>query len=262
MLLATDYTAGLSTALSNVLTFLPKLVAFVFIVIIGYIVAKVISKILAKVLQKVGFDRVVERGGLKKALEKSSYDAASILGKLLFYTIMLFVLSTAFGVFGTNPISGYLKAIIAYLPLVFVAIVIVAISAAIAAGAKALVQNSLGGLSYGNTLAGAISALILGFGVVAALDQLHIAQNVVNALLYASLTAVVGVIIVAVGGGGIKTMSSRWEAMAATYDEEKVQLQQQLQAAPGIRQQAARTKDKARSGLDEEPGARPLRGRR
>jgi hypothetical protein len=38
---------------------------------------------------------------------------------------MLFVLSTAFGVFGNNPISAYLHAVIAYLPLVFVAIIIV-----------------------------------------------------------------------------------------------------------------------------------------
>jgi hypothetical protein len=52
---------------------------------------------------------------------------------------MLFVLSTAFGVFGSNPISDYLRAVIAYLPLVFVAIVIVVIAAAIAAGARNLI---------------------------------------------------------------------------------------------------------------------------
>ena len=53
---------------------------------------------------------------------------------------MLFVLSTAFGVFGTNPVSDYLHAVIAYLPLVFVAIIIiiVVIASAIAAGAKSL----------------------------------------------------------------------------------------------------------------------------
>ena len=35
---------------------------------IGYLIAKVVAKILTKTLQKVGFDRVVERGGVKKAL--------------------------------------------------------------------------------------------------------------------------------------------------------------------------------------------------
>ncbi len=64
-------------------------------------------------------------------------------------------------------------------------------------------QNSLGSLSYARVLANATSTLILALGIIAALDQLQIAQNVVNAVLYAALAAVVGVVVVAVGGGGI-----------------------------------------------------------
>jgi hypothetical protein len=111
--------------------------------------AKAIAKILAKVLTRVGFDRLVERGGIKRALDRWSYDASGILAKVVYYAIMLFVLSTAFGVFGSNPISDYLRAVIAYLPLVFVAVVIVVI----AAGARNLIENSLGGLSYARVLA-------------------------------------------------------------------------------------------------------------
>ncbi len=91
-------------------------------------------------LTRVGFDRLVERGGVKSALDRSKYDASDILARLV-SAIMLFVLSTAFGVFGTNPVSDYLHAVIAYLPLVFVAIIIiiiVVIASAIAAGAKSL----------------------------------------------------------------------------------------------------------------------------
>ncbi len=77
---------------------------------------------------------------------------------------MLFVLSTAFGVFGTNPISGYLHSVIAYLPLVFIAIVILVLGFAIAAAAKALIENSLGGLSYGTLLANAASTVIIAVG--------------------------------------------------------------------------------------------------
>ena len=238
MPLSISYGQGLTNAWTNVATFVPKLVAFLIIVIIGYLVAKVISKILAKILQRVGFDRLVERGGVRRALGSSKYDAAEILARLVFYAIMLFVLSTGFGVFGSNPISNYLRAVIAYLPLVFVAILIVIIAAAIAAGARTLIQNSLGGLSYAPVLANAAAAVIIALGVVAALDQLHIAAAVVNAVLYAALAAVAGVIIVAVGGGGIKTMSGRWELLASRYDQEKFQVQQQIRSAPGVREQA------------------------
>jgi hypothetical protein len=236
--LSISYSQGLTSAWSNVATFVPKLIAFLIIVIIGYFIAKIVSKILAKVLQRVGFDRLIERGGIRKALASSKYDAAEILARLVFYAIMLFVLSTGFGVFGSNPVSNYLHAVIAYLPLVFVAILIVIIAAAIAAGAKTLIQNSLGGLSYASVLANAAAAGIIALGVVAALDQLHIAAAVVNAVLYAVLAAVTGVVIVAVGGGGIKTMSARWELAASRYDQEKVQVQQQLRSAPTVAEQA------------------------
>ncbi len=230
-----DIKQSLDDALSSVLEFLPKLVGFLLILIIGYIIAKVLSKVVSTVLGKVGFDHAVERGGVKKMLEKSQYDASDILAKIVFYAVMLFVLSTAFGVFGPNPISDYLAAIIGYLPKVFVAILIVIIASAVAAGAKGLIQNSLGGLSYGKILANVVSVLILALGIIAALNQLQIAQNVVNAVLYAGLAVVVGVAVVAVGGGGIKPMQARWERGLERMDQE----------APQIKEHAAKAKERA-----------------
>lgn len=249
-----DIVQALQDALASVISALPKVVGFLLILIIGYILAKVITKIISKVLTKVGFDKAVERGGVKKALEQSQYDASDILAKVVFYTIMLFVLSAAFGVFGNNPVSDFLAVIIGYLPLVFVAIIIVVIAAAIAAAAKALIQNSLGGLSYGTILANAVSALILALGVIAALNQLNIAENVVNAVLYATLAAIVGIAIVAVGGGGIKPMTTRWEQTLATYDEEKPKVAEQVRNAPSVKDQAQQGKEKAK---DKEQQTRP-----
>lgn len=252
---AIDYKTGISNAFANIATFVPKLVVFLIILIIGYLIAKAISKILAKALGKVGFDKAVERGGIKTALDKSQYDASDILGKLVHYAIMLFVVSTAFGVFGKNPISDYLHAIVAYLPLVFVAILIVVIAAAIAAAVKGLIQNSLGSLSYGKVLANAASTLILAFGIIAALNQLHIATNVVNAVLYATLAAAVGIAIVAVGGGGIKTMSTRWESVAQKYDEEKPKMAEAVRTAPSVKDQAQQAKDMAKDKAQQQSGS-------
>src|ERR1700722_18066129 len=234
---AISFSTGFTNAWSNVATFIPKFVVFLIILIVGYIIAKAIAKILSRLLTRVGFDRLVERGGVKAALGRSQYDASDILAKIVYYAIMLFVLSTAFGVFGNNPISGYLHAVIAYLPLVFVAIVIIVIAAAIAAGAKKLIEGSLGELSYARVLANLASGFILAIGVIAALDQLHIAADVVNAVLYAALAALVGIAIVAVGGGGIRTMSQRWEAVAAKYDEEKPRFNAAVRNAPPVADQ-------------------------
>lgn len=226
-----DIKQSFTDLLDTVVQFLPKLVGFLLILILGYLVAKALEKILAKVLQKIGFDRAVERGGVKKALANSQYDAAGILARLVFYTVMLFVLSTAFGVFGDNPISDYLAAVVGYLPKVFVAILIIVIAAAVAAGVKGVIQNTMGGLSYGNVLANAASILILALGVIAALNQLQIAQNVVNAVLYASLAAIVGIVIISVGGGGITPMRSRWESALAKVEAEAPRMKAQTASA-------------------------------
>src|ERR1700722_4221363 len=126
---AISFSTGFTNAWSNVATFIPKFVVFLIILIVGYIIAKAIAKILSRLLTRVGFDRLVERGGVKAALGRSQYDASDILAKLVYYAIMLFVLSTAFGVFGSNPISDYLRAVIAYLPLVFNAILYAVLAA-------------------------------------------------------------------------------------------------------------------------------------
>ena len=248
---AIDTTTGISNAFGNIAAFVPKLVLFLVILIIGYFLAKIIARVLSKVLTKVGFDRAVERGGIKRALESSKYDASEILAKLVFYAIMLFVVSTAFGVFGPNPISDYLRAVISYLPLVFVAIVIVVIAAAIAAAVKGLIQNSLGSLSYGKNLANTASTFILALGVIAALNQLHIATNIVNAVLYAVLAAAVGIVIVAIGGGGIRAMSTRWDNVLAKYDEEKPNMQQAIRNAPSVKDQAQQAKREGQRRYDQ-----------
>jgi len=151
---------------------------------------------------------------------------------------MLFVLDVAFGVFGTNPISGFLHGVIAYLPLLFIAIVIIVITAAVAAAVKSLIENSLNGMPYANVLGNLAWGFILALGIIAALNQLHIAQNVLNAVLYAALAALAGIAIVAVGGGGIKTMSQRWEAAAARYDTEKLRIAA-ARNAPSLTDQAS-----------------------
>lgn len=235
---AVDFGQGVSNAWSSIALFIPKLLMFIIILVVGYFLAKAVEKVLDRVLVKVGFDRMVERGGIKRALSRSEYDAAGILGKIVFYAIMLFVLSTAFGVFGPNPVDGYLHAVIAYLPQLFAAVVIIVVAAAIAAGVRNVVTDLLGGLSYGPTLAGAASVAILFIGVIAALDQLQIATAVVNAVLYAVLAAAVGIAVVAVGGGGIAPMRRRWDNVLASYDSEKDNVRAELEAGRARRQAA------------------------
>ena len=174
-----------------------------------------------KVLERVGFDRAVERGGVKRALANSRYDASGIAGKIVHYALVLFVLQLAFGVFGPNPISVLLSGVIAFLPKLFVALVIVVVASAIAAAVRDLLSNSLSGLSYGRMLANLASIFILGLGVIAALNQVGITLTVTLPVLVAILGTIGGILIVGVGGGLIKPMQQRWENYLIKADEER-----------------------------------------
>ncbi len=238
---AIDWEGGLEDAWDAIIVFVPKLLGFLLILGIGYFIAKAIEKVLDKLLERVGFDRIVERGGVKRALSRSRLDASSILSRIVFYIAFLFVLQLAFSVFDPNPITDLLEGVIAFLPKLFVAVIIVVITAAIATGAKTIIESMLGGMSYGQMLATIASVAIWFIGIAAALNQIEVAPAIVNGLFYAVLALVVGVGIVAIGGGGIAPMRERWQRALTRMDAE----------GPRLKQQAAGGTEVVREKMDE-----------
>ncbi|MBM6544583.1 hypothetical protein JNO54_00275 [Janibacter sp. YIM B02568] len=227
--------------------YVPKIAMFLLILVIGWIVAKVLGKAADKILERVGFDRAVERGGVKRALAKSQYDASSIVGRLVYYTLILFVLQLAFGVFGPNPVSDLLTRVIAFLPSIVVAIVIVVLAAAIATAVRELIANTIGGLSYGKILANIAAAFILGLGIIAALNQVGIATSVTLPVLITVLATIGGILVVGVGGGLIKPMQARWESYLGTMESETQNIKAEVAKAPSVKEQAQQAKDKAQA---------------
>jgi hypothetical protein len=216
--LAIDIQSGLTRAWDAIATFVPKLVGFLIIVLIGYLVAKAVAKIVDRLLERVGFDRWVERGALKSGLDRARMDASDILAILAFWTVFLLALQLALGVWGPNAVSDLLRGLIAYLPKVFVAVLILVVAAALAKVATDVLSAMLGAAPAGNWIARAAGAAILIFGIFAALSQLQIAPAIVNGLFYAILVAVAGAFIVAVGGGGIRTMQRYWERASSSVE--------------------------------------------
>lgn len=198
-------------AVQAIVDFVPQLLLFLVILLIGWVIATLLRTALNKILERVGFDRAVQRGGIGRALENSKWDASGLLAAVVYYAILLIALQLAFSVFGPNPISELLGSIVAWLPHLFVAIIIIVIAAAIARVVRDLLSGVLGGLSYGNMLANAASWFIIALGVIAALNQVGVAVTVTVPVLVAILAAVVGVIVVGVGGGLVRPMQSRWE---------------------------------------------------
>jgi hypothetical protein len=248
--------AGLGSAVTMVITFVPRFIAFLAVLLIGYLVAKAIEKAMDAILERVGFDRLVERGGVKRALARSRYDASSLLSRIVFYVVMLFVLQLSFGVWGPNPVSEMINGVVAYLPNVFAAGLIVVVGAAIAAAVADIISASTGNLSYGKALASAASIAVLVVTGFAALDQLNIAPAIVTGLFYAILAVVVGVLVVSVGGAGIMPLREYWNRALSRVDREAPAMAEAARQAPDAtkeraqqrREQAQREMAGARQG--------------
>ncbi|MCB5283713.1 hypothetical protein BJQ89_03486 [Arthrobacter sp. ES1] len=171
---------------------------------------------------------------VKRLWGVATSDASDIVSKIIYYALVLRPSIRARGFWsepGRHPVGSHHRA----LPKVVVAIIIVVISAAIAAAVKTLIQGSLGGLSYGKTLADIASIVILGIGIIAALNQVDIATTVTTPILIAVLAAIVG--ILGVVGGLIKPMSARWEQYLNKAEEEAPRIKANAQNAPPARDQ-------------------------
>jgi hypothetical protein len=252
-----DFEGGLEDAWENVATFVPKLLGFFLILLIGWFICKAISKLVNGLLERVGFDRWVERGSLKAALDKSKFDASDILATIVFWGAFLFVLQLAFGIFGENPISDLLAGLIAYLPKVFVAVLILVITAALAKVVSELLDATLGATSGGSVIAKGAGIAILVVGVFAALNQLEIAPEIVNGLFYALLAVIVGSAIVAFGGGGIpvaRRYLERWSTKAEDVSRDVKQNADPQAGKDAIRQRIEQEKQQAQRG-DSSPGS-------
>ncbi|MFC4375537.1 hypothetical protein ACFO5K_15650 [Nocardia halotolerans] len=250
---AIEFQQGFNDAWSSVAQFVPKLVAFVVILLIGWIIAKVVAKIVNAVLERVGFDRLVERGQVQKMLSKSKYDASDLLAKIAYYAILLIALQIGFGVFGPNPVSDLLTGIVAWLPKAAVAILIVVIAGAIAHAVSELVGNMLGGLSYGGMLGKIAAVFIWGIGIIAALNQIGVATSVTTPILIAVLATIGGILVVGVGGGLVRPMEQRWNNWLGSLESEMPALKGQAQAYQRGREDMSREGERV-SGAHAEQG--------
>lgn len=212
---------GLGQAWNLVATFVPKLVGFLIILLIGWLIAKAVSKAVGLVLGKLGFTRMVEKTGLTGMVKGANLDATTVLVKLVYYFILLIALQLAFGVFGqSNPVSQLLNDIIAFLPRILVAVVLIIVAAAIAKVVRDVVAGALSGRSAGRLLSTVAYWLVMAFGIIAALGQVNIATAITGPVLIAVLATAGGVIVVGFGGGLIKPAQQRWDGWLANLQNQ------------------------------------------
>jgi hypothetical protein len=220
MTAAVEWSSGIESAWTNVANAVPRIGAFLAILVIGLIVARIAARIVGKIASRLGVNRMVERAGLAPHLKRMGFTGESALARSVRFFLSFVALTTALSVFGTNnPVSQLINRFVVLLPRLVIAAVIIVITGMVARFvAKTLTRLGDGaeGLNANANLPEQApqlaSAAVWVIGSFAAIDQIGIAPNVTRIVLQAMLAAGVGIAIVAVGGGGIVPMRARWES--------------------------------------------------
>lgn len=204
---------ALNDAVKLILTFIPRLVGFLVILIVGLIVAWAVSKALTFLLRKIGFDRMANRIGLTRLEQRMNVhlDPAGVLGKVVYWFILLIFLIPAADALGVPAVSNILNTLVAYIPNVFVAVLVLFLGALFATFVADIVRGAVASAKIGspNVFAAIARWAIIGFAVLVALEQLQITPSLINELFGAVVAAVAIAFALAFGLGG-QDAARRW----------------------------------------------------
>lgn len=201
----------LENTLGIVTDFVPKLLLFLAILLIGLFVAKWIRRLVQRVLTKIRFDEYIDRSGIGAPLERAGFaDSGSFLSQIIYYLIVLMVLQLSFNVFGANPITDALDGLVDWLPKLVVGIVLVIIGGLVANVVADLVRGATAGQPYGSFVTKVASIAVWLFFGLAALDQIEIGRDLVDTLTTAIFASLSAILIIKYGVGGIWAARDRF----------------------------------------------------
>lgn len=253
---------ALTNAVNLILTFIPRLIGFLIILIVGLIIAALLARAVTFLLRKVGFDRVSNRIGLTRFEQRMGLqmDTAGILGRIVYWFILLIFLVAAADALGVPAVSNILNTMVAYIPNVFVAVLVLFLGTLAATVVADLVRGAVASANIGNPkiFAGIARWAIIGFAALVALEQLQITPTLINELFGAIVAAVAIAFGLAFGLGGqeaarrwlargegtvttaasqLSAQQSREEARAAQLQAEQMRAYQQAQTPASQQQQ-------------------------
>lgn len=190
---------ALTGALADFMSFIPKLIGALVILLVGWLISSALAALVTKGLRAIRFNQIADRAEIDQFLAKAGVrmDPSAVVGRLAYWFLMLSFFVAAFSALGLSQINVVLEQLIAFIPNVIVALVVLLLGALAANFVANLVRGASGTARIGNPnlMATIARSAILVFAVLMALDQLQIAPTIINTLW----TAVIGMFAIAGG---------------------------------------------------------------
>lgn len=192
--------------ITKIITFWPNVLGALGVVVVGWLVAIALEKFIVKSSTKLRLGWVTEKLGLDKLMKKAEIKKhpAAIIGKLVKGYIFTMFLIGACNIVKLAQIATFLNNIIAYIPRMIVALIIVLIGIQISETVGAIVKGALNFASTytAEVLSNVARYSIIFFSILAALVNLNIADSLVEILFvgFVTMMALAGGLAMGLGG--------------------------------------------------------------
>jgi len=207
-------TSSLTDLWLDFVSFLPNLIAALIVFFIGWAIAIAVGRIVEKVLVILRINQAFENiKGLKDAAARANLkiNIPLLIGEIVKWFLLIVTLLAATDILGLQDVATFLRSVLAYIPNVVVAALILVIAVVLANFVHRTVSASISaaGFASGAAVATISKWAIIIFAFMAALLQLNVAapliQTIVTALF--AMVAIAGGLAFGLGG---KELASKW----------------------------------------------------
>ncbi len=171
----------LKAALLQILAVTPGLFLGLVILMAGFLVARTLEHLVDRLLARLQFDREAARWGVAEAVARGGQGGpARVVGKLLFWLVMLIVLLLASSAMGVGNINDVLANLIGYIPSIFAAIIVIVVGLILGEFVRALILAGAGNVGGVPTLAQVAKTVVIVISTFMALQQLGVGADIVT----------------------------------------------------------------------------------
>ncbi len=107
------------------IAFIPGIVFFIVILIIGYLISKMIGFLITKILKKVGFEKAMRKVGLTAQIRKLGLkNISSFIGMMVFWFIFVIFIQIALDYAGIHTLTAIVTPIVLFIPRLIIAVIV------------------------------------------------------------------------------------------------------------------------------------------
>lgn len=209
-MVAQSWTEILITSLQNVwvsvFNFLPSFIGALIIIIVGLIVASGLKSLVERIINAIKLDSLLKKLGLSPFFERAGFEINSgkFFGLLVYWFLVIVFFLAVADILGLYGISLFLRDVIAYIPNIVIAVLIMVAAVLLANFLKSLIRGSVASakLHHPKFLGTFAWWIVIVFGFLAALIQIGIAVTILNTIITGliAMLAIAGGIAFGLGG--------------------------------------------------------------